>query len=219
MDHISFSEKDLKFRLPFGMIVFGSSSSGKTFWLKKLLKNLSEMIDPEPVEIVYAYGEYNNVVPYFKKRGIITHAGIPNMEFLSKCKKPLLLLLDDLMLSATNPILNELYTKTAHHQNIGVIFVTQNLFDKDLRIIRQNSQYILVMRAPNAGNQIQTLGIQIFPQQLSYFLDAYKKATFDPYGYILIDLHPATNTFLRLRTSIFPGEEHTVFLPKNGIEK
>ena len=217
VENIIFYDNDLKFRLPFGAIIFGSSTSGKTRLVERIIRNANEMIEPAPQQIVYAYGEYNEAVRRIKKLGATTHEGMPNEDFLAKCKRPLLLILDDLMLAASNSqLLNDLYTKKAHHQKIGIIFITQNLFDKSLRIIRSNSQYVILMRAPNAALQIQTLGIQLFPKQLSYFLDAYKKATVNPYGYILIDLHPASNTLLKLRTDIFPEDkESSVFLPKN----
>lgn len=32
----------------------------------------------------------------------------------------------------------------------------------------------------------------------------------------LVNLHANTNNLLRLRTQIFPGEEHIIFVPKNG---
>ena len=71
------------------------------------------------------------------------------------------------------------------------------------------------MRAPNSALQIKNLGSQLFPRQLSYYLDAYKQATIDPYGYILIDLHAASNPVLKLRTNIFPGDERIIFTPRN----
>jgi hypothetical protein len=77
---------------------------------------------------------------------------------------------------------------------------------------------------------IRNLAHQLFPRQSAYFLDAYKQACANPYGYLLgnmknrcnkiyhhlVNLHANSNNILRLRTSIFPGEENTVFIPKNG---
>jgi len=91
--------------------------------------------------------------------------------------------------------------------------VTQNLFEKLLRVPRNNSQYIILTRSPNSVLQIRNLGVQLFPKHLAYFLDAYNKATKEQYGYLLIDLHPSGNSELRLRSNIFPGENPVVFLP------
>ena len=44
------------------------------------------------------------------------------------------------------------------------------------------------MRASNAPMSIRNLGVQLFPNQLDYFLEAYKMATTNNYGYLFIDL-------------------------------
>ena len=150
-----------------------------------------------------------------EKRGVNICHGVPADELLNRLKKPLLLVLDDLMLSMGDKPLTELFTKKSHHQNMCVIFVTQNLFDKSLRVARTNAQYIFLMRAPNAALQIRNLGTQLFPRQLPYFLDAYNKATENPYGYIMLDLHPGSRPILRLRTDIFPDDQKkSVFVHK-----
>lgn len=61
------------------------------------------------------------------------------------------------------------------------------------------------------------LGSQLFPKQLDFFLDAYNKATVNPYGYLMIDMHPRTHPALRLRSNIFPGEEQTVYISKSPM--
>ncbi|KAH7706677.1 Protein Y57G11C.18 [Aphelenchoides avenae] len=195
------------------MVVSGPSSSGKSTWLLRFIRHAEELIDPPPAQILYAYGEYHNHVPELEKAGVLTHAGLPSEEHIDSCKKPLLLLLDDLMLVSSEQYLSNLYTKKSHHRNIFVCFLTQNLFDKQLKVARNNSQYIVLMKAPNAALQMRTLGAQLFPGRLPYFLDAYAKATEKNYGYLLLDLHAAGSPQLRLRTDIFPGEDVTVFIP------
>jgi hypothetical protein len=96
--------------------------------------------------------------------------------------------------------------------------VTQNLFERKIRIARQNAQYIVLMRSPNAMLSIRNIGTQLFANQIAFFLDSYKKATAELYGYLLIDLHAASNLALKLRTQIFKDDEGIViFLPKSGI--
>lgn len=217
MESLVFTEEDLKFKIPSGIMLAGPSQSGKSTFLSKLVANYKTMFHPEPAKVVYAYGEYDSRVHMFTKLGAQVVAGIPNDEFIAQAEKPLLLILDDLMLNAKDIYLQDMFTKKAHHQNICVIFVTQNLFDKNAKVARMNSQYIILMRAPNAALHVRTLGTQLFPLQLDYFLDAYKKATSDRFGYLLIDLHPGTHTALRLRTKIFPNDSEPlgVFIPKN----
>lgn len=217
MNNLIISQDDLKFRLPFGMMISGPSSSGKTTFLMKFLKFYEDLIHPVPQEILYCYGEYHNFIPQLEKFGVNVYAGLPTDEIIKNCKKPLLLILDDLMLYANEKYLADLFTKKSHHQNIGVIFIPQNLFEKSIKIARNNSQYLILMRAPNAALQIRNIGSQLFPRDLNFFLDSYNYATKQPYGYILIDLHAASPPILKLRTNIFPDDlEKTVFISKNA---
>lgn len=206
------TSKDISFKLPFGMIISGSSSSGKTSLLLRILAHADKLITPIPAQIVYAYGEYNKDIPSMKKAGISIVSGLPSEEFIDACKKPLLLILDDLMVYAKDTYLQNLFTKKSHHQNIGVIFITQNLFDKNVKVARKNTHYIILTRAPNSALDISNIGRQLFPNQVKQFIDSYNQATKEQYGYLLIDMHPSTNKSLRLRTKIFPDELQEVFI-------
>jgi hypothetical protein len=215
MDYVS--SDDIKFKLPFGAIVSGSSNTGKTQFLLQLIKNADEMFEPKINDILYCYGQYGKHITELQNLDVKVHSGIPPDTLLDQLNKPFLLVLDDLIDSIEQKSLSSFFTRRNHHENFGVIVVTQNLFAKTLMVARNNSSYVILTRSPNALLQIRNFGVQIFPgkSQLNYFLDAYKDATSVPYGYLLVDLHPSTDSFLRLRTNIFPDdEEYTVFYPK-----
>ncbi|KAH7716849.1 hypothetical protein AAVH_15736 [Aphelenchoides avenae] len=171
------------------------------------------MISPAPKQVLYAYGEYHEHVPTLEKAGVLTHAGLPTDDVLAACEKPMLLVLDDLMLALSEEYLSDLYTKKSHHRHISVVFLTQNLFDKQLKVARNNAQYLVLMNAPNSALSVRTLGSQLFPGQVPYFLDAYRKATEIRYGYLLVDMHASGCPTLRLRTDIFPDEHTVIFIP------
>ena len=212
---------ELKLKLPLGLIISGPSSSGKylskhlnmkyylgkTTFLLNLLRNYAEMFipaPPSPGSILYCYGQYHPHVAELENSGYKICAGQPSDETISSLIKPSIIVLDDLMLSLSERWLSDMFTKRSHHENFAVILLCQNLFQPALRIARVNSHYICLMRSPAAQLQIRNLGAQLFPRQLAYFLDAYKKATEMPYGYLFIDLYPSTIDLLRLRTNIFP---------------
>lgn len=156
------------------------------------------------------------MIPKLETKGIHVSAGMPSEELLSQMPRPFLWVMDDMMMQVNERTLAEIFTKKNHHRGFGVIFITQNIFEKSLRVPRQNSQYIILTRAPNALSSIRNLGMQLFPgrSQLNYFLDAYDKCCKKLYGYLLIDLHPSSSNLLRLRTNIFPDdEEYTIFVP------
>lgn len=218
MEIPSFTDKDLKLKLPFGMVITGPSSSGKSTFLHKFITEASSLIEPSPKSILYCFGEMSNLVPTLQKSGVGVYSGVPSEDLIKKMPKPLLLILDDLLLSIDEKYLNQLFTAKSHHQNFAVIFVTQNLFDRKIRVARQNSQYLVIMRSPNAILSVRNIGVQLYPRQLDFFLDAYRQATQKPYGYLLLDMHAGSDPLLKLRTSIFKeDEEKIIFTPKNGL--
>uniref|UniRef100_A0A914LUZ6 Uncharacterized protein n=1 Tax=Meloidogyne incognita TaxID=6306 RepID=A0A914LUZ6_MELIC len=160
----------------------------------------------------------SNIVPVLQKSGVSVFAGVPPEDVIKRLPKPSLVILDDLLLSIDEKYLSELFTKKSHHQNFSIVFVTQNLFEKKIKVARQNAQYIVIMRSPNSVLSVRNIGAQLFPRKLDYFLDSYRQATNIPYGYLLIDMHASSDPTLRLRTNIFKDDnEKIIFFPKNGV--
>jgi GTPase SAR1 family protein len=218
MDNISFDEKDLKLKLPFGMILAGPSSSGKTTFLLKFIAESMDLIEPKPASILYAFGEYSSIVPVLQKAGIAVYSGVPPEDVIKRQPKPLLLILDDLMLSIDQKYLNTLFTAKSHHQRFAILLAVQNVFEAKIRVARQNAQYLVLMRAPNSALAIRNIGTQLFGNKLQFFLDSYRQATERPYGWLLVDLHAASDPLLRLRTGLFKDdEEKVIFIPNSGL--
>ncbi|KAL3110283.1 hypothetical protein niasHT_012701 [Heterodera trifolii] len=185
MDYPRINESELAFPIPSGIIVSGPSSSGKTQLVLRLLRHANVMFDPPPKAIVWAYGEYSTQIPELERQGVVPHAGAPSDEMLKKLPKPCLIVYDDLMGDIEAKKLADLYTKKSHHNNFSVIFLTQNLFDKSMRVPRSNAQYIFLMRAPNDMLSIRNLASQMFPREQGFLMDAYRQACALPYGYLL----------------------------------
>jgi len=59
----------------------------------------------------------------------------------------------------------------------------------------------------------------MYPKQWQFAVKAYKDATREPYSYLLVDFRPEQNEDLRLRTNVFPGETHYVYVPKKMSER
>jgi hypothetical protein len=195
------------------MILCGATGSGKTQWLIKFLNNYSDMIEPTPNKILYCYGEMNDTIINLKNKGIETFNGMPDQDMLQAQEKPLLLILDDLMLNVNKDFLDLLFTRGSHNWNVSVIFVTQSLYGRDIKTARANAHYLVLMRNPSAQLHIRTVGSQLFPRRLNYFMESYDDATQKPFSYLLINMHPNAPENLRLTTKIFPGEETTIYLP------
>lgn len=219
METLDFSANDLKLKIPCGIVVAGPTMSGKTYAIvEKLISEAAETFDPPPKSIIYAYGQRGKHVVRIMRLGATVTEHAPGEDWLDKCEKPALVIYDDLMSELSEKYLTDLFTKKVHHMNLAVVFVTQNLYEKAMRVARMNSQYIFLTRAKAGGVNIRTLASQLFAGEAAFFKDAYKKAAYAPYKYLMIDLHPASHEALKLRTNIFPGEEHLLYRPRHSNE-
>uniref|UniRef100_A0AC35FMH4 TraD/TraG TraM recognition site domain-containing protein n=1 Tax=Panagrolaimus sp. PS1159 TaxID=55785 RepID=A0AC35FMH4_9BILA len=179
-----------------------------------LIKHASTIYHPAPIEIVYSYGVYNDCIPQIEAMNVKTVSGLISEEDLSTYQKPLLYICDDLIDNVSESYLDTLFIKLSHHLQMGVVFTTQSLFSKKLRVAKKNVHYYVLLRSPSDAQSIKNLGIQLFPNQSKFFWDSYKKAVAKLYSYLLVDLHPSSSSELRLRSNIFPPEITTVYQPK-----
>src|SRR4051812_3523061 len=128
-----------QFEAPFTLILTGATGSGKTQWLMRFLHHANELITPPPTEILYCYGEVNASVLGLRQQGIEIHHGVPDEAVIRAREKPLLLILDDLMLNmGNNAFLDLLFTRGSHNWNVSVVFVTQSLYGRNIRTARAN---------------------------------------------------------------------------------
>ena len=213
----AFPEMDLYLKHSFTCMVSGPTGSGKTEFVKKLVKNLNNMVFPVPEIIYWCYNEYQPA--YVELEGIPTlHfcEGLPDTECLKANKNvPKLIILDDLMGNVKKEDkLTHLFTCGSHHWNISVIHIVQNIFYSGLRTSRVNSHYLVLMKNPSDQLQISTLGHQLFPKNKKYLLEAFHDATAKPHTYLFIDMHQTTPDHLRVRTNIMPGDIQYVYVPK-----
>ena len=116
-----------------------------------------------------------------------------------------MIVLDDQMAEASNDkrILN-VFVKGSHHRNLSVLLLTQNLFHqcKISRGISLNSHYIVLFKNPRDRLQVLTLAKQMYPGETNRFMKKYEEAIQRPYGYLFVDLKPATPEQCRLRTNV-----------------
>jgi len=126
---------------------------------------------------------------------------------------PTLLVVDDLM-SETNQLVANIFTKISHQHNISILHLTQNMFDKNkfARTISLNAHYLVLFKNPRDANQFATLARQMYPNGSRFAVEAYADATSVPYGYLLVELKPEQDDRCRLRTNVFPGETQYVYV-------
>jgi len=188
------------FKHPFTCIVAGPTGCGKSSWIKELLHNQRKII-PRPEKIYWCYSEWQKL--YETINGVEFVEGLVDIETIDKNVRNLIII-DDLMEEKDESV-TKLFTKVSHHRNTSVLYITQNIFEKqkDSRTISLNTQYMVAFKNPRDPSQMQHLARQMYPTKSDYMMDAFLKATIKEHGYLFVDLTQSTPEGYRLRSSIF----------------
>ena len=205
------------FKHPFTAVLAGLTMSGKSTWLKQLLENAMTMISSPPARIIWLhkrwqpfYTELQQTVP-----AVEFMDGIPptlKEEAFLDTRFPTLIIIDDLMKNAaTDDDVCDLFTEGAHHRNLSVICLLQNIFykAKGTRTMSLNCQYLVVFKTPRDVHQFSILARQMYGTNWKKLLEVYKEAVSIPYGHLLIDLKQDTPESKRLVQNIFALQPST----------
>lgn len=199
---------NVQLKHPFSMMVIGPSMCGKTEWVSKLIEHRNSIINPPPMKIIWSYKTWQSAYDRLSKIHNVTFIQGMEINFTDN-KIPTLVIIDDQM-SDVNDKVVDWFTRGCHHDNISLVFITQNMFfpDKKFRTASLNCNYLVLFRNPRDNYQIRHLARQMYPGKRSkLMINAFEDATTQhPYGYLFVDLKPTTHDTLRLRTNILPTE-------------
>jgi hypothetical protein len=71
----------------------------------------------------------------------------------------------------------DLFTVGSLHRNLSVVVLNQNLYHSKDPTQRRNCQYLVLFNNPVDKQQIITLGRQMYPGKVPYFLQKFEEAT------------------------------------------
>ena len=192
------------FRTPSNIRVVGPSGSGKTVIVAELLKVPKRYFRPPPKRIHYSYGAMQPLLATLRDRhGVKLHEGLPTAQNLSQWfgKDGGLLVLDDLMAEGSNDKeVLDLFTKHSHHRNITVLYLCQDMFprEKYAKTINRQAHYIVAFKSPRDQLGVKNLLLQAFPIRWKDVMDVFDQVTRRPFGYMMLDLHPASDDTMRV---------------------
>ena len=170
---------------PFRCGLFGSSRTGKTSLIYKLLEH--KMFDKDFKTIYYCYPSiYDNDLDWHEKLDYtieyVDH--LPTVEFFHEIEPHSLLILDDCWFSCSqDSTIRDLFKVLSGKKDISVFITSQNPFEggSNARTIRNNLNYYFLFR--NLGDQqinkklAQQLGLQ---NEFEYALKDVKKEPYEP---------------------------------------
>ena len=201
--------KAFQFRCPTRLLIAGPSGCGKTTFTTRLLLDNTELFSQTTESIHYCYGSWQKGFEKLKKGGVKFHEGIPDTDLLHKWFPggQGILVLDDLMDEGSNDKrVLDLFTRDSYHQGVTVLYLCQDLFPngKYARTISRNAHYIAVFCVTSWG--CGTCCYNRSPTQWQDVLETYRKATERPFGYMLLDLHPASQDDTRVLSHVLKDE-------------
>ena len=213
----------LPLNYPSSLLVSGGTGSGKTFFTFKILRERNALYQnstDKTWNILYCYSVYQPMYDLMEDciPGITFKPGLPSDEDIDEILirgdgERRLLILDDMAEDVmTSKKMSKIFTQDMHHKQIATILMTQNLFlqNKYARTIALNCTYLVIFRNARDESQIKTLAGQISPGAVQAVQAAYNDAVSTPYGYLFIDVSPNSIRRYKLRTNIFPSDEHLV---------
>ena len=200
--------------------------SGKSTFIKKLLKWRHLLFDENPGIVIYVYASRTPDIDEMLGKGLINKAVNHLPEEYQSFKKLLepyvnegiLLVIDD-GLSQLENYLPEVFEEYTSKHKTTVLFVSQATFldSANFRRLSDNSHYIIC--TPNKRNflKIRNLAMQARPCNHQFVINAYMDATKPKlsiegvsYGYFILDFSVSSPEALAFKTSIFPNEYEPV---------
>lgn len=200
-------------KVNFTLCIAGPTKSGKSWFCVRLLNNAKQMFDKTFAKIVWCLGDANAQPNHLTNPVVEFRIGLPEDGFSNDSGDCHLYILDDSMFESQNRNVANLFTRGCHHQNISVIYITQNLFHQSryARDISLNFSHICLMNNPRDRSQIMHLARQLYPESPRELVRVYKECTQLPFSYLFIDLTQNTPNQFRFRCNIFNPHYSTVF--------
>ena len=189
-------------------LISGPLGIGKSHWIFCLIEHRNEIFTEKIEKIFYFYDPYQKKFDQFVD-SIKFIQGLPSLEILKDASQSLVVL-DDLI-HYPKDVISKIFTVYSHHYNFSVIFTTQNLFNKSIREISLNSYFVVLFKNCHDATQIQTFMRQAFQENAKNAFQAYKNATSEARGYLLLDFRPDTYDSQRIRTGIFPNKVNYIY--------
>ena len=198
---------DVRLQHPFSMLVACGRGAGKTTFTKHLIKERNWLIHPTPQRIIWCYAKHQpNLLQELTEivQAIEYVQAIPSeIDSLFDRNVNNLIILDNMMdKAAQDKRISQLFTRE-RHDNLSVIYLTQNLFHKNQREISLNSDYMAMFKNPRDKTQFTNLAKQFIPRKYKFLLWTFEDATKLPRSYLLLDMRPEADDKLWVRAKIF----------------
>ena len=178
-------------KLPFRMLITGSSGSGKTQTLLSLLHNMPRTF--EKIIITTKNKDeplYNWLEDKFEKDANfemreIDKDGLPDLDKFDK-EQNNLLVMDDLVGEKNQKPMEQFFLR-ARKKGCSLVYITQSYYAVP-RMIRSNLTYLIIKQVSSMKNLTMIMREYDLGIDRTQLIDMYKQATEQKAGFLMIDL-------------------------------
>ncbi len=194
-------------------LIVGPSSSGKTVRVSQILaaKNVLIKDGVRVRNVVFCYAAWQPEYEELSRRRLVTKwiKKMPTAaEFVELVRHyaQSVVIIDDFQ-SEINQDLDTIVRVYARHYRASTFILFQSLFPpyKFARQISLNVKYLHVAKNPREASQFRYLAMQLRPGDFHWLLEAYSRATVEPFSWFLADFTMRCDDRLRFRSSYIPA--------------
>ena len=119
---------DVRFRHPCSVSVIGSSGTGKTSLILKIIDQIEHVMDFVPTKILYVYGCYQPAFEKFPQVTFYDGWDHPGLELNNLPTDSLLVCDDSVDLHPDKKFFVSFYTRESHHLRVSIITIDSFFF-------------------------------------------------------------------------------------------
>ena len=196
--------------------VVGPAGSRKTRLIGRMIVNQEKKFSPSFDKIIYFYihyRQYYGTISMCQSKHVdIEFIQSLEWNFMQKAEaqKRILLVLDDLFDEAAQSKDFLTLVVAGRHRNVHLMVLRHKSFQrtKNSKAIDLNVTQIILFNSPRDSEQIGVLGRQLGQRHATQ--EAYKKATQQPFGHLMIDLDMRSSKSLRYSSNCY-GDVTSIF--------
>ena len=227
-EYFQMGPDELKFRCPMRLVINGSSLSGKSYLILRMLQNRYQIFDQHFSQIMYVFPnsmeesreDYLRALKNID-RHIVFCEGLQNLDLeeLKFGKSHKLIIFDDMMHElAESSMISNLVSRDSHHFNISYILTTQNFYFKGKYSldVRRNASDLILFPDKTDSTALSLIGSKKYsqyPKILSHSMQWLEENVAKKVDrYLVIDCNTLSN--LPLKMSI-----RTRIIPENNLQE
>jgi len=172
--------------IPARLIVSSPSGTGKTNMICNFIQHFCSGKGTFADILVLTKDKSEPLYEFLESKGITIQEGLHNLPDLNKMDKDVnhLIIIDDLMLAKNQDQVTDYFIR-CRKKNVTIMYLAQHYFKVPI-IIRQNSNYFVILKAGNKKSlnmMLSDFSVGVTKDQL---INMYEYATKDKFNFLLI---------------------------------